>query len=651
MLRDSTTLKLFGVLVMCAAGATAAAEDWLPISSEELKMTSEPQAPTAPAIILYRQVDRDDQTYTELVYIRIKILTEEGRKYADIEIPFNDTYESVRGIQARTIRPDGSVVNFDGSVFEKPIIKGRGVKIMAKTFTLPDVQAGSIIEYRYRHNLQTGWVYDSHWILSEELFTKRAKFSLVQSEFYGLRYSWPSGLPSGTNPPKKEYGKIRLETQNVPAFITEDYMPPEGELQYHVDFIYEEGSLDKDPEKFWKNFAKQRYRKVDDFIDKRRVMEQAVAEIVTASDSSETKLRKIYARTQQIRNTTFERSKSQQEIDRENQKEAKDVADVWKRGYGDGLQIAWLYVALVRAAGLEADPVLVSTRNTYFFNKGVMNPYQLNSNVVLVKLDGKELYVDPGTPSTPFGLLPWIETGVQGLRLDKSGGSWVTTPLPPSSESRIVRKANFRMLPSGTLEGKVSVIYTGLEALRRRLEERNEDETDRKQFLENEIKYDIPTGIDVTLTNKPDWNSSDSAMVVEYDVKVPGWAAVAGQRALMPVGLFSQREKHTFEHTMRIHPLYFNFPYKAEDDIVIELPAGWQASSVPQPHTEDKKVVRYSVAAEEKNGALHLKRDLAVDLLFLDKKFYSQLRDFYQAVRTDDEEQVVFGPSKAAAKR
>ncbi|HYM34988.1 MAG TPA: hypothetical protein VET48_06290, partial [Steroidobacteraceae bacterium] len=99
MLRDITSRKLFGVLVMCAVGATAVAEDWLPISPEELKMTSEPQAPTAPAIILYRQVDRDDQAYTEMAYVRIKILTEEGRKYADIEIPFNDTYESVRGIQ------------------------------------------------------------------------------------------------------------------------------------------------------------------------------------------------------------------------------------------------------------------------------------------------------------------------------------------------------------------------------------------------------------------------------------------------------------------------------------------------------------------------------------------------------------------------
>ena len=52
-----------------------------PVNPDELKMTSEPQAPGAPAIILYRQVDRDDNRYTphEDNYLRIKILKEEGR--------------------------------------------------------------------------------------------------------------------------------------------------------------------------------------------------------------------------------------------------------------------------------------------------------------------------------------------------------------------------------------------------------------------------------------------------------------------------------------------------------------------------------------------------------------------------------------------
>src|ERR1700730_2321165 len=98
-----------------------------PVPREESKMTSEPLAPGAPAIILYRQVDRDDngRTSHQDNYFRIKILTDEGRKYADIEIPFFKASEDVVNVHARTIRPDGSIANFDGKVFEKSLAKAK----------------------------------------------------------------------------------------------------------------------------------------------------------------------------------------------------------------------------------------------------------------------------------------------------------------------------------------------------------------------------------------------------------------------------------------------------------------------------------------------------------------------------------------------
>ena len=69
-------------------------------------------------------------------------------------------------------------------------MKARGLKYVAKTFTLPDVQVGSIIEYRYTYDMTENYVYDSHWILSDELFTRRAKFSLKPNRDFALRWSW-----------------------------------------------------------------------------------------------------------------------------------------------------------------------------------------------------------------------------------------------------------------------------------------------------------------------------------------------------------------------------------------------------------------------------------------------------------------------------
>lgn len=316
------------VVCMWAAGSgrwsTSAGDEWQPISQDELKMTGIAEAPGAPAVILYRQVDRDDGANAhEYNYKRIKILTEEGRKYADVEIPFFREEGQIHGIRARTIRPDGSIVNFEGRAFDKTIVKAKGLKYLAKTFTLPDVQVGSIIEYHYSYDLAERYVFNSHWILSDELFTQHAKFSLKPNRDFALRWSWPVGLPQGTAAPKQEGGgAIRLEAQNVPAFQIEDFMPPENELKYRVDFEYSNSTPENDPAKFWKERGKNLNGKVESFIGKRKAMEQAVAQIVSLNDSPEVKAQKIYARVQQLRNTSYEAEKTEQEQKREKAKEA-----------------------------------------------------------------------------------------------------------------------------------------------------------------------------------------------------------------------------------------------------------------------------------------------------------------------------------------
>src|SRR5579872_3040952 len=95
----------FGTFLLAnLLSAPAWSVSFQPISADELKMTSEPKAAGAPAIILFREVDRDDRGLTahEDVYLRIKILTEDGRKYGDVEIPFIEQQGRIVNIHART---------------------------------------------------------------------------------------------------------------------------------------------------------------------------------------------------------------------------------------------------------------------------------------------------------------------------------------------------------------------------------------------------------------------------------------------------------------------------------------------------------------------------------------------------------------------
>jgi hypothetical protein len=650
----SGTLRRSSVVLVCLLALfnlsplLHAGDDWRPVAPDELKMTSEPKAKGAPAIYLYRQVDRDDQQNHVHFYSRIKILTEDGRKYGDVEIPFLKGRGNVRDIKARTIRPDGTIADFDGKVYEKMIVKAKGVKYQAKTFSLPDVQVGSIIEYHYNYELDKDYIFDSQWLLSEELFTKDAKFSLTRNTSYSLEWSWPRGLPNGTSPPVDDHHLITLESKDIPAFEVEDYMPPENEMKYRVDFRYVD-NYEKNPEKFWKQEDKRLYGIVNPFVDKRKAMESAVAEIVSQSDTPEQKLGKIYARCQKIHNTSFERDKTQQERDREKLREIHNVEDVWKRGYGNGWSITWLFLGLVRAAGFEANPVEISTRDAHIFNPTFMNPADLNTNVVQVKLNGKDLYLDPGMAFAPYGLLPWSETGVRGLIIDKEGGTWIDTPFPDASHSGIERKAKLQLDDSGSLEGTATLIFKGLSALSRRVEENEEDDTARKKYLEDELKDYIPVASEVDLTNTPDWNSSANTLVAEYHVKIGGWASAAGRRTLLSVGVFGGGEKHVFEHANRTYPIYFSHAFEDADDISITLPEGLQVNSVPQAQNVDNVVCQYHSEAQNQNGSLHLKRVFGVKVMIVDTKYYGALRHFYDQVRTGDDQQIVLSAGAATA--
>ena len=118
---------------------------------------------------------------------------------------------------------------------------------------------------------------------------------------------------------------------------------------------------------------------------------------------------------------------------------------------------------------------------------------------------------------------------------------------------------------------------------------------------------------------------------------------------MLPVGIFTASEKRVFEHAERVHPIYFEYPFEKLDDVTISLPLGWQVSSLPPAKNQDGKVVLYELKAENDKNTIHLSRKLKVDLLLVEPKYYAALRNFFQVVRSGDEEQVVLQPIGTSA--
>ncbi len=634
------------LLTVLATPVARAGDDWPPISPEERAMKDNPASPGAHAMLLYREEHTDDVESFDRRYYRIKIFTEEGKKYANVEIPYFKDMFSIADLKARTIRPDGTVVNFDGKVFEKTVAKARGVKFLAKTFTLPDVQVGSIIEFKYKVRWDVLRVFATHWVIQHSLFTRRALFSLRPYRFLGLR--WINvRIPGNKMAQEGKDGIIRLELENVPAFQEEEYMPPEDELKSRVDFFYTRNTSET-PDQFWKREGKEWYEFVQDFIGTRRGIAQAAAALVAPTDPPETKLRKLYARVQQIRNLSYERFKTAAEERREKLKDNAHVEDVLKHGYGYRNEINRLFVALARAAGFDASVVRVSQRDDYFFAPMLLEARQLNGEVALVRFDSKELYLDPGTLYCPFRLLSWENTGVKGIRLDKDGGTFVTTPNPVSTDAVTERRATLQLGDDGILQGKVTVTFTGQEALRRRREGFRTDDSGRRKSLEEEVKEWLPTGATVELLQATGWQGSEEPLRAELTVSVPNWGSATGRRLLLPVTVFQTSKTHQMESTQRVHPVYFDYPYQNADEITLQLPANYQVGGVPAPQKRATPFGKYDLSCEAQGNTLRLQRRMALEGILIPAQYYRGLRGFLDSVRTGDEEQMVLQSKETA---
>ncbi len=635
----------------CLASASfsfAQKEDWLPIAPKDLQVKEVPGSPGADAIQLYYADFIDGNTYSEFVYHRIKILTEKGRqpgKYADVEIAILPGF-TLSDLKARTIHPDGQIVEFTGKPFEKTLIKGQGIKILAKTFTMPDVSLGSIVEYKYKLHSPEGFVIDKDWTIQHDLFTVKESLifkafdrALVTEDGSAGRLSYTVfNLPN--KQPSQKGNTVALEMENVPAFESESLMPPEDYYKPQVRFFYGDNSLSS-AEKFWLTRGTKWNEFTERFIGNHKEVRDAAAEAIGNETDQEKKLRKLYARAQQIRNLTYERERTTEEEKKEKLKPNENVTDVLQRGHGSHRDITLLFVALARAAGFETSVLLVSNRQAKVFEKNLPDSRQLDSDIADVQLNGKDVYLDPGTKFCPYGFIRWIRTSTAALKLDKNGGVFLKVPADAQDKAVIFRTANMVLSEDGSLKGDVTVSYTGGEALEHRIEAFSTDEAGRKKNLEDELTNWLPNGASVKMTSAEGWQGTNEPLMAHFSVEVTSYASAAGKRLLLPSNLFQPKQKNAFKSAERKFPIYFPYAFAEVDTINIKVPAGHSLEGAPPQQQAGLPYAIYNNTSEFDGTQLVTKRELRVNGIWFPQKDYAQLKDFFNKVQAGDEQQAV----------
>lgn len=611
---------------------------WREVTPEELAMTAETRAPGAAAVYLYTQVDQDQQNRYERIYQQIKVLGEEGRDRANIQLLYRDPIDTIMGVAARVIQPDGSVVEFTGEVYDRPLAVNRAAGLRAKSFTLPDVRVGSVIEYQYQRRWQSS-TFTSRWVLSQDLYTRQASYAMQHPSFGNLQWSWPEQLPPGTAQPVLEKGVVRMEIRDMPAFVIEPFMPPLSDMTVHVEFHWLVAN--SDAKKYWRDFGMASWKSADDFIGKPRDVAKVLAGIIAPADAATQKAMKIYEHVRHMRNVWTENPVQRPERDVELVLKAKDVRSVMKNSFGNSNQLQLYFIALARAAGLDAAPVLLASREEQFFDSSRMEAGQLDKLIVAVQLEGREVLLDPASADLPFGKLFWSDTGVPGLKLDKDGGQWIQTPTPRSVDARVNRKAALDLTADGVLEGTLEVSYSGHEAAWRIRNLRYLDEQVRHQLLQDDVRRTLATEAEVSLVREPDWNDRDGTIDVTYRIRLPDWVTPSGNRMLVGVGIFGALEKWMFISPERQHPIYIEYPATVEDQIEITLPQGFTVQSTPAALPAADPAFAYGLSVTPREGAVSIRRTMAHDLFLVPTVHYPRVRTFFQGVRSGDESQVV----------
>jgi len=665
-------------LAVIALPVAATAQKFQEPTKEELQMTTDPKAPGAPAVYLNFQQSNDNFSHYISSYARIKVLTELGKEYATVEVPYIPGYSALPIIEARTIHADGTMIPLVGKAADLLVNRNSFGRRSMAVFNLPSVEVGSILEYKWTIPLTGGSVtggsidreaYDSsalassipEWVVQKPLFVHKAHYyynplteiqigqntggdsnriiHYVDGEIANyLLFS--QRLPQGVSVQRSPKDDYTLDISDVPAIGHEANTPPLRGLSYRVQFYY---SPYVSADVFWDNEGKRWSRNLNHFAEPTDTLRAAATQITAGADSDDAKARKLYDAVQALDNTSFTREKSDSERQQLHMKrEDKSAQDIWNAKSGSSNDLAGLYLALVRAAGLQADGMSIVDRSYRLFDAGLLSLSQLSEDLVILHLNGKDVFTDPGEKYCPFGQLHWSHTFAGGLRQTAQGASHDSiTPNNSVKDAIDAHSADITLDPQGNATGTVKVVMTGPEALHwRQLNAVSDPSEVQKQFTEA-LQALLPKGITGELDH---FQSLDNpAVPLAALVKVHGQlASSTGKRLLLPAFFFSSNAHPVFVSEQRQSPVDLHYGEQQIEDLTYHLPTGFTVESAPPPSQLPwPEHAALAVQVTPAPDSIKIKRIFARVFVFLDPKEYPTLRDYYQKIATSDAQQVV----------
>lgn len=634
---------------------------------EELKMTADPKAPGADAVYLDMQEIDNDSLHYQSSYVRIKVLTEKGKRLATVEVPYLKHRFQITDIKGRTIHPDGAIIPLTVKPEDLLIASNQDRQVQKKVFTLPSVEVGSILEFTYTLRYDDDTFSSPAWNVQQPYFVHKAHYeftpfkafmpgsqnvtSMYLVDEHGNPVNtliWWGKLPEGVKVQQSAAsGKYSVDVTDVPAIPDEEWTPPLNTLVYQVNFYYKNA---RSPEEFWITEAKRWSKDADHFADPSNAIREAVASLVAPGDSNLVKAQKLYAAVQGLENTDYTRQKSAAERKQLKLKVARRAEDTWTQKSGDSEDIALLYLSMLRAAGLTAYAAKVVDRSRSIFDPSYMRIGQLDDTLVILQDGGKEIFLDPGEKLCPFETVNWRHAEVRGLREGPQGNAIVATPPLPYAANTTTRTGDINLDARGNFTGYLRFIFHGQQALYWRQASLKMDNTElKKKFDQEDLEELMPAGTEGHVDHFLGMDSPDGNLIAMINVKGNIGTATA-KRLILPAFFLETRGHVPFvKEEKRQEPVDMRFGSVITDEVTYHLPAGMAVEGVPQDvKTSWAGHALYIVKSKTDTNQITIARSVARAFTLLKPEAYADLRGFYSKVAAGDQAQLVLKAAPAA---
>ncbi|SES93070.1 DUF3857 domain-containing protein [Hymenobacter actinosclerus] len=458
-------------------------------------------------------------------------------------------------------------------------------------FTLPNVRAGAILEFTYL--LTSPFLFNlQDWRFQQDIPVRWSEYRVSIPAFYSYKELTRSYLPFAVNETGVEsyqtsyqqsgdtgYGNSAFDSRNLtlstkaltrrwvlkeaPAFRPEPYMTTPRDYVSGVDFELERIQFDSthDPQfqvGSWAQIEAQLLKNTDfgGFLERDSPLKAAAAALVSLPD--------VAARAGAVRQLLLGAVVYNEVPTLYASAPPRRVLELRQ---GNAADLNLLLIALLRQAGLEAQPLLLSTRGHGRIQTELPVLSQFNYVVAHVAVPGGQpLLLDATDARLPAGLLPQNCLNDQGRLLGPKGG-WVS--LAPAASHFTYTQAKLTLASTGELSGTIRQEYAGYAAADRR----QPVATLRQQWQQAH----------------PDWQlekadllpaAADGSVALHLQARLPGGGAPAGTIYLRPLQALGELG-NPFRSATRLYPVDFAAPPRLEQTVELTLPGGYTATGLP----------------------------------------------------------------------